>query len=146
MSCAASPALAASPLPAFSGAVPSVVVPGVVSPDYDFGSCGYPNNTYDFCGWSQSLYTGGFEEWATNVWPHDQWHYIGDPWNDWIVSLYNKRPDSTYVAKNYPPNQPNEICLVAGAAYDNLYNNAWPDGTNAAKSISSFDLQEENDC
>lgn len=141
-----------TPTPLGPGVAPTHVAlgqtPSDAAPDSDYYDCGENQTKYYMCFWQNAGYSGTLWEANTATYTHDHWWYIdvlGNA-NDQTSSILNLRPDSTLLGKDYPPSEPDVVCIPAGDAYNNLTKYARPDGSGMTDTISSFDLQEENDC
>lgn len=130
------------------GASPEIVPIGTVPPDAaasEFSDCAAePRDGY--CEWQNVGYEGDFWWYDAKALSHNTWHYVLASANDKASSIYNQRTEGTLVAKNMPPSNPDEVCIIYQAAYGNLTAYEWPDHTTMNDSISSFNFVSSPDC
>jgi hypothetical protein len=128
-----------------AGAAAPQTAPAGAAVTNSFSSCGLYETQYYLCFWTDAGYSGTLWEVNTAEKGHDIWREVLTD-NDTFSSGWNFRPDSSLVGKDYPPSQPDIYCLASGWALSNFSGYTWPDGTKFNDSISSYDMQESNDC
>lgn len=108
---------------------------------------------YYICLWENATYAGVI--WSATG-RNNEWRYVGSGMNDRASAIWNRRTNSTWVARDYPA-AGDYACIGSGWSYESLTKGGrgqegeylWPQsGKGANDSISSYWLAEStyNNC